>query len=90
MRRRPVVVVVGESVAVAADLFGEHVDVLDPPVRGPSGAVVGEDQLGPAADGAGETGRLGDVGVGVGAEDIEGDHASAGVCLVDRGVHVSQ
>ena len=47
-----VVGVVGEAVGVAADLLGEHVGVLDSTVRRAAGAVVGEDQIEPAVDGA--------------------------------------
>ena len=50
-----VVGVVGEAVGVAADLLGEHVGVLDSTVRRAAGAVVGEDQIEPAVDGAGQT-----------------------------------
>lgn len=51
---------VGESVAVSADLFGEHVEVLDPAVRGVAHGVVGEDLFLPAFDGASQTGHFRD------------------------------
>jgi hypothetical protein len=47
-------VVVGEAVGVAADLLGEHVDVLDASVRRSLGVVIGEDFGVPAVDRAGE------------------------------------
>src|SRR5690606_15758510 len=84
----PVVVDVSESVGLSSGLFDEHVGVLGSAVGGSAGAVVGEDQLGPATDSHGEATEFWDVGVG--AEDIEGDHAAAGVGLVDGGEHFTQ
>jgi len=77
-----VVGVVGESVAVAADLLGERVNVLDPSVRGPAGAVVGKNLLGPPIDRAGESGDLGDFAIG--APPTEQDEPPSGASLVHR------
>lgn len=84
----PVVGVVGESVAVTADLLGEHVNVLDPSVRGAAGAVVGEDLLRPPVDGAGESGDLSHFGLR--APLPEHDEPPAGVSLVLGGEHVTK
>jgi hypothetical protein len=43
-------VVVGEAVGVAADLLGEHVDVLDASVGCLAGVVVGENLVAPSID----------------------------------------
>lgn len=84
----PVVGDVGEPVAVAADLLGEHVDVLDAAVRGPAGGVIGEDLGCPSVDRAGEAGDLGDLGFGAVLE--EHDESAAGVRWVDRSVDVAE
>jgi hypothetical protein len=77
----PVVLVVDETVGVAADLLGEHVHVLNAAVRGSAGSVVGEDLASPAVDGAGQSGEFGDFGVRAVLE--EHDQAAAGVADVD-------
>lgn len=69
-------------------IFGEHVSVLDSAVGGSSGAVVGEDLFGPAADVPGKTGQFGNLGVG--AVDVEADHRSSSAGLVCGGVNVSE
>ena len=79
---------VGESVSVSAGLLGEHVDVLDPAVRGAAGRVVGEDLGCPAVDGAGESGQLWDLSVGAVLQ--EHDESTVGVRGVDRGVDLAQ
>jgi len=82
------VVVVPESVGVAADLLGEHVGVLDSTVGGSAGSVVGEDLVGPAADGSGEPGDFGDSSVG--APGVEGDETAPGASFAVGGVHVAE
>jgi hypothetical protein len=57
----PIVVLVGEPMGAAAGLLGEHVNVLDPPVRSSGGDVVGEDLTVPAVDGSGQPFELMDV-----------------------------
>ena len=83
-----VVGVVGEAVGVAADPLGEHVGVLDASVRRVAGVVVGEDLVSPPVDGPGETHEFGHVGVRAVGEGLV--EAPVGVCLVTRGVHLSE
>ena len=78
---------VGEPVGVAADLLGEHVDVLDAPLRSPGGGVVGEDLTVPAVDGSGQPFELTDVCFG--AMLKERDQATHGVGCVDCGVDLA-
>jgi len=84
----PIVGVVREAVAVASDLLGEHVDVLDASVGGPAGLVVGKDLVGPPVDGAGEAGDLADFGVGAPLEVH--DEQPPGVTVINGGVHVPE
>ena len=65
----PVVVVVDEAVGVAADLLGEHVDVLDASVRRLAGVVVGENLVAPSVDRACQPRQLGNVGIGAVLEE---------------------
>jgi hypothetical protein len=81
-------VVIGESVGVAPDFLGEHVNVLDASVRRSASEVVGEDLGPPPIDYAGELGQLGDLDVGAVLE--EHDQPSAGVSDVVGGVHLAQ
>ena len=59
-----IVGVVGEAAGVPADFLGEHVDVLDAPVRGAAAVVVGKDLGAPPVDRASQSCQLGHVGLG--------------------------
>lgn len=76
-----IVLMVGEAVTVAANLLGEHVDVLDATVRCAAGLVIREDFIRPPVDGAGEAGHLSAFDLGGVLE--EHDQLPAGVGEID-------